>query len=358
MSSSVLADNIADNVTDTITDNATDTITDNVAEDFKAVIVVGKQGRASLTKSPHEMLETYATLETGDSDEDYNEIAEKVISRARDMHITSNNRFDTEYLEANNGAYGINVVTLDAHGTVTGYVAPAYRPTSAGGHVFLKSGDAVYDLAHRLYPELTKDAANTSEIYCVLAKMRDMNVILAVPDGYMSANLANKLCLALKGDGTNTAMLLRTRLCDRGGLARSVAHFSTPKWRFLFPGAPIDLSQKRPKRPRTAAAVTTVEIVKRSKSNAPSDTLFDTLCAAVVRSWGTSSGETGRAVDILETCALTLGTDLFKTIFEKFACDDEEAFPAVLTNEDGMRELVADHVDANTCEKLLCAVRA
>jgi hypothetical protein len=347
MSSSVLTDNIADNVTDTIADN--------VAEDFKAIIVVGKQGRASLTKPPHEMLETYATLETGDTDEDYTEIAEKVISLARDMHITSNHRFDAEYLEANNGAYGINVVTLDAHGTVSGYVAPAYRPTSAGGHVFLKSGDAVYDLARRMYPELTKDAANTSEIYCVLAKMRDMNVILAVPDGYMSANLAHKLCLALKGDDTNTAMLLRTRLCDRGGLARSVAHFSTPKWRFLFPGAPIDLSQKRAKRPRTAAAVTTVEIVKRSKS---SDGLFDTLCAAVVRSWGTSSGETGRAVDILETCALTLGTDLFKTIFEKFACDDEEAFPAVLTNEEGMRELVADHVDANTCEKLLCAVRA
>lgn len=184
------------------------------------------------------------------------DMATKVLRRALEMHTLQGHRFDDEYVNAN-GSYGINVVTINTAGEVGGYVAPLYRPTSPGGHVFLKNHVAVWDLVHMIYPAIEKADAATTAIYCEIAKFADLDVILVAPTGHdiLTAELVYKLRLEAKGDGSDTTMLLRTRLCDAGGLARSPPHFSSSKFRFLFPGECIDLSVMKAKAPKRVAVV-------------------------------------------------------------------------------------------------------
>jgi hypothetical protein len=316
-------------------------------EHFTVLVAAGKQGRASMVKAPHSMLAEHEILvddPEAPNSPDGTELARRVLAEALALQEAGSHRFDAEYMAGHGGAYGINLVTVDAGGAVTGYVAPAYRPTSAGGHVFLKRGDDVYDLVRRLYPSISRDAAEETEIHCVLAKVRDLDVVVAMPDGFLTARVAHKLRLEFVGDGTENVMVLRGRLCDRGGLARSVMHFSTPKWRFLFPGAPVDLTQKRAKRPRgqRGGAGGAGEAAEPKRARSESE-VFEKLCEAVVKSWG-ASAQSGQAVEILHRCVTTLGVELFDRVFQRFE-SDTDAFPEILTDEVRMREVISDTLD-------------
>jgi hypothetical protein len=228
-----------------------------------AEIFQGKRGRSSDTKPPYALLESISALKSTPPAEYTDEMnavdidmASRVLRRALEMHTLQGHRFDDEYM-ANQGSYGINVVTINTAGEVGGFVAPLYRPTSPGGHVFLKNHVAVWDLVHIIYPLIEKADASTTAIYCEIAKFADLDVILVAPTGHdiLTAELAYKLRLEAKGDGSDTTMLLRTRLCDAGGLARSPPHFSSSKFRFLFPGEHIDLSVMKAKAPKRVAVV-------------------------------------------------------------------------------------------------------
>lgn len=228
-------------------------------------IIEGKKGRVSDTKPPHCMFaallktvptETYAD-EVAAAD---TALASRVISEAVHLHRASGHRFDNEYMAANDGAYGINVVVINEKLEVSSYIAPLFRPTSSSGHSFLKDRVAVWALIQRIYPDLKETDASTTESFCGVSKFQDLDVLLVTPmrsgtpnTGILTAELAHKLRLQPKGDGSDTTVVLRTRLCDCGGMARSPPKLSLPKFRFLFPDGPVDFTIKKPKAKKRAA---------------------------------------------------------------------------------------------------------
>ena len=290
-------------------------------------IVRGKQGRTNATKPSHELLELHKNIPM---DEEFlmpfeiEEISAKVLDMARKY---SGHRFDTEYMEANGGAYGISTITIDASNNVHAYTAPLYRPTSHGGHVLFRTGKEIENVLKITHSDVPVQEAGSKTLGLYVSKFKNYNCLLIVPDTFDTPELFRALELEKKGDGTDTTTLVTMKLCDGLGLGRSPPHVSIGKFKFLFPGVERDISQVKKKKKRShaegpgeAEAVEVLETV--------SD-VWDILHSKIARTTYARDGEEKRmlsriAMHFMKTFETQLGRAHFNTAFEWFTRLDDK----------------------------------
>ena len=211
-------------------------------------VVRGKRGPIDATKPAHELLELYKNIPIDEeylSSQDISKIAEKV----RDLVRASNgHRIDAEYMQNNDGAYGISTITIDAGMNAHAYTAPLYRPTSSRGHVFLRTGKEIEKVLKITHSDIPVQEAGERTLGLYVSKFKEYNCLLIVPDTFDTPELFRALDLETKGDGTDTTTLVTMKLCDGLGLGRSPPHVSIGKFKFLFPGVERDISQVKKKK--------------------------------------------------------------------------------------------------------------
>jgi hypothetical protein len=217
-------------------------------------IVTGKQGRTNANKPPHELLTEMKTIALDVEtlgDDDILRISSNVLTLARDHQ---GHRFDASYMEEHGGAYGIAVIALDTQLNAREYTMPVFRPTSHGGHVAFRTQKEIENVVKITHDDVPIETAGAMELGLHVAKFRNIECILIVPDTLEHPKLFRALDLEVKGDGTDTTTLVYLRLCDKLGLGRSPPHLSTGKFKFLFPGMAIDTSQVKPRTTKKRAA--------------------------------------------------------------------------------------------------------
>ena len=211
-------------------------------------IVAGKQGRVNPSKPSHELLAMEENLPLDTETLDDSRIAEiakdvlELVSKHTGYH------FDEEYMAQHEGAYGISTVTLDTEYNVHSYVMPVIRPTSSGGHVVFGKGDELKKILAITHRSIPIEEAGSQEIGVYMSKFKGSECVLIVPDMMKKhPKLLRALNLETKGDGSDTTTLVSVRLCDTLGLGKSMPRLSTGKFKFLFPGVSLDMSQVKPK---------------------------------------------------------------------------------------------------------------
>jgi hypothetical protein len=205
-------------------------------------IVTGKQGRTNANKPSHELL---AVLRTLDMDSGYlgDSELESIVDKVRGILQTHRgHRFDPQYMNAHDGAYGIRVIALDKEYNVHAYTMPVYRPTSHGGHVVFRTGKEIEKVLKITHSDVPIEEAGGMELGLFVSKFKDIDCLFIVPDTIDDPVLFRALDLEVKGDGTDTTTLVYLRLCDKLGLGRSPPHLSIGKFKFLFPGVALDTS--------------------------------------------------------------------------------------------------------------------
>lgn len=210
-------------------------------------IVTGKQGRTNANKPAYELLSEIRripleieTLEDGDIEH----MASDIIGLAQ---ANQGHRFDQAYMDDHNGAYGIASIMLDTQLNARAWRMPVYRPTSHGGHVAFRTHDEIENVVKMTHDDIPIDTAGSKDLGLLAAKFQNMECILIMPDTLEHPKLLRALRLETKGDGSDTTTLVYLRVCDGLGLGRSPPHLSTGKFKFLFPGVPIDTSQVKPR---------------------------------------------------------------------------------------------------------------
>lgn len=214
---------------------------------YSLEVSTGKQGRTNPKKPAYKLL-TVERKVTSDSEtmdiERATILAEEIGAAARTLHDQGGHRFDAAFMEQHGGAYGINVIALDTNYTVHTIKTFLYRPTCPGGPVLFRTGREVERILKVTYPALKPEEAGGMTLGLRLGKFKDLDVVFMMPSSMPDHPvLMYKLNLERKGDGSNTCVLLSARLCDGMGLGRSPPHVSLGKYKFLFPGQPLDVSK-------------------------------------------------------------------------------------------------------------------
>lgn len=195
--------------------------------------------------------------------QDIDEIASSIMDLAR---AHQGHRFDKEYMDTHDGAYGISTITLDTQLNPHAYTMKLYRPTSHGGHVAFRTGKEIEKILPITFDTLSTEDAGSQELMLMAAKFRDMECILLVPSELQHPRLYRALELDVIGNGTDTMAFMELRLCDGLGLGRSPPHVSTGKFKFLFPGVDIDTSQVKQRATKRQRGTPTEHPTKREKN--------------------------------------------------------------------------------------------
>ena len=320
-------------------------------------IVRGKQGRTNATKPSHELLELHKNIPM---DEEFlmpfeiEEISAKVLDMARKY---SGHRFDTEYMEANGGAYGISTITIDASNNVHAYTAPLYRPTSHGGHVLFRTGKEIENVLKITHSDVPVQEAGSKTLGLYVAKFKNYNCLLIVPDTFDTPELFRALELEKKGDGTDTTTLVTMKLCDGLGLGRSPPHVSIGKFKFLFPGVERDISQVKKKRshvegPGAAAPVQVVE----------EDDVWTVLNSMVAKSAALAGSDDATNVlyrtakHFLRTFDRMMGREEFNKVFKNFTRLPDELVIDTVGNKDIIAGIIEKNVNCKLRHAMFLSV--
>jgi len=156
---------------------------------------------------------------------------ESVTKKVRDILATHHGyRFDSAYMEAHGGSYGIPMIAIDIDYTVHASMMPLYRPTSSGGHVAFRTGQKIKDVL----------AMTQGDSILYVSKFKDYECVLVTPNALNDPKLYNALNLETLGD---TIALMFLRVCDKFAVGKSQPKLAVGKFKFLFPGHIVDYSQ-------------------------------------------------------------------------------------------------------------------
>ena len=314
-------------------------------------IVAGKQGRMSVTKPSHELLavEENLPLDTETLDECViAEIAKKVLELAPKY---SGHRFDEEYMAQNKGAYGISTLTIDTEYNVHPYVMPVFRPTSPGGHTVFRTALEIEKVLEITHADIPVENAGAMEIGLYMSKFKGLECVLIVPATMKNPKLFRALNLETKGDGSDTTTLVSVRLCDTLGLGRSTPRLSTGKFKFLFPGVPLDTSlvkSKKSKRKREES----IEEVTQSAWDALNSMLSE--CVQKTRADGydkTTPDYKAKsylylmAQRFLDIFDINVGRDRFEQVFAIYTSLPADICLETLGNKKVIRSIIESNVD-------------
>lgn len=177
--------------------------------------------------------------------------------------------FDVTFMEENGGAYGISMIAIDENFNMAAMESYLYRPTSSGGHNLFRHREHIVEVLRATYSTLTPDKANAMNINLIMAASADFETIIIGPESLASRpKLLRAMNLkTLSGGPNDDVVLFKVRLCDGKGLGKSSPRLCNGKFKFLFPGVPIDTSlvksrkRSRPDPTPTAPTVPTVPAV-------------------------------------------------------------------------------------------------
>ena len=137
------------------------------------------------------------------------------------------------------GAYTAPAITIDTSGNVHSYTLPLFSPTKGTSYMIFPKKAHLRQLLQITRDDLPLNSAGEQEIYLHLAKFKDMESLLIVPDSYKCPALFRALELETIND---TIALVSIRACDGNGLGRSRPQLCIGKFKFLFPGRAIERS--------------------------------------------------------------------------------------------------------------------
>jgi len=135
------------------------------------------------------------------------------------------------------GAYTVPAITIDTSGKVHSYTLPLLPPTKGTSYMIFPKKAHLRQLLPITRDDLPLDKAGEHEICMHLAKFKDKECLLVVPDTYKCPALFRALDLETIDD---TIAIVSVRACDGNGLGRSRPQLCIGKFKFHFPGRPIE----------------------------------------------------------------------------------------------------------------------
>lgn len=218
------------------------------------VMMAGKHGRHNMKLPFNELLEVEETLRT-EVDTMRDDDIDRIATKVRDLAARNQgHRFDTEYVEAYSGAYGISCIVIDTDFNVSPIIWELFRPTAPGGHVAFRSRENLTEILEFTYKDLTPKEADGEDLKLVLAASADAETVILGPESLTQhPKLLRAMGLkTMSGDPEDDVVAFYVRLCDGKGLGKSAPRICHGKFKFLFPGVAIDTTQVK-SRKRTHA---------------------------------------------------------------------------------------------------------
>ena len=179
-------------------------------------------------------------------DEDIRRVASEVLGLAS---RNQGHGLTPAYAAEHDGANAFSVVTIDTQLRAKAFESYMYPPTTSSGYKLFKTRENIMDLLEATHDSLDADTAGTMELHVYMAKFKDLDCILVVPDSVAAEHpkLIRELGLDTLNDGMDNTILMDIRVCDGQSLGKSAPYLSIGRFKFLFPGVAMDMSQVRQK---------------------------------------------------------------------------------------------------------------
>jgi hypothetical protein len=227
--------------------------------------------------------------------------------------------------------------------------------------VFLRTKKTIAEVIEKTHDAVPIDAAGSKDLSILVGKLRGLECIVCFPDS-MTEHPKLIRAFALDGIAGAETVVVSLRVCDANGLGRSAPKMCCGKFKFLFPGAPVDASQVVSRKKHKASAQPTQSAHTATPSR-PSRAVKDKLNAMLRTQYDLHRDTKGFlccvAKNFIESLGIELDEDTFNTKLDVYLPLDPEVVVVLFGSLETCRSIATSALgDATKVDHVMKTVAA